>query len=132
MATRAGRSKAKRGTTFPRFAPLVAAGRLHLLTGTPVAMFLLTLGSWVWTTLLGAVVFRSMWGWFIVPLWPRPITYAEAAGILLIVGFLRGIGVTETPNRPWHFQSFMRREGARVAAFAIAWCIAAGFHVFLF
>jgi len=95
-------------------------------------MFFLTLCSWVWMTLLGAVVFRSMWGWFIVPLWPRQITYAESAGILLIVGFLRGLQVTETPSRPWHFQSFMQREGARVAAFAIAWGIAAAFHAILF
>ena len=91
-----------------------------------------TLAGIVWTTLFAAVIFRSMWTWFVLPLWPRQISYAEAVGVLLIFSFVRGLQVIEHTSRPWHFGSFMQREALKLVAYTVFWGIAAGLHALLF
>lgn len=43
----------------------------------------------VLVSLLGGLVFKDLWSWFVVPLGVRPITVFWACGLLLIIGFAK-------------------------------------------
>ena len=117
-------------------APPLASGAaslaLLLSTSNPALSALVAVMWLVPQTLFSAVIMRSLWTWFIVPLGPRPINYAGAVGITLILNFARwaplGDIKSATPDLWWQLNNM----AAQLTALAVWWAIAAGFHLVFF
>jgi hypothetical protein len=121
--------------TSSPFKSMAVAVRLMLASKNPFALIALWFGAPVVKVLFGSLVVRSTWIWFITPLGPRIITYKEAIGITLMLlfalVFVRGFRVlvptTSTPDIWWETKSLV----LHVAAMALVWGYAAGFHAIM-
>ena len=114
---------------------MAVAARLRLASENPLALIMLSFGGPVVRVLFGALVARSTWDWFITPLGPRPITYGEAVGVtltaLFVIVYVRGFTVlvpTTTRKDVW---AGTKSVAMHVAALAMFWVYAAGFHAIL-
>jgi hypothetical protein len=104
-----------------------------LASQNPLVRVICLFASLVPMTLLSGAVFWSLWGWFVTPLWPRPISYAEAVGLMLVVQFVRGVGRPDSgPIERTDLWRSVEQFLLRLAAIAFFWGLAAGFHAALF
>jgi hypothetical protein len=116
-----------------RITPKVATAALFLSTDNPLARVLLLIVSLVPVALFEAAVFRSMWQWFVTPLWPRPISYAEAVGLTLLTFLVlrtpwSSLTVKERPDL-W---MLLKQIAAALLGRALIWGLAAACHLLLF
>ena len=113
-------------------APKVAAGALFLSNNDPFARVLLTVGSLIPVVLFEALVLRSMWLWFVTPLWPRPISYAEALGLTLLSFLLRANRWSLPDNERRDLWIQLKQILAHLLGRALIWGFAAACHALLF
>ena len=115
-----------------RFVPGALSASIFLASQNPFARIIYLLVSIIPLILASGLFLQSLWGWFIRPLWPRPITYAEAVGIMLVAVFLRGISSTDpNPAAPKDLWSLLKRSVLQIFAMALFWVLAAAFHAAL-
>lgn len=115
-----------------RFVPGALSASIYLTSANPIARIIYSLVSLVPLILVSALVLQSLWGWYIIPLWPRPISYREAAGIMWVLLFLRGVTrLDSTPSESGDLWSQLQRSLFQIVAMALFWCVAAAFHLLL-
>lgn len=112
--------------------PSAASIALLLSTRKPLPLILFTAVELVSTPLAAAVITRSLWNWFIVPLGPKPINYAEAVGLTFTLMFLRGLRL-RIPKKPLDdLWARLTDVTAHWSALAVLWGVAAIFHAVLY
>ena len=112
-------------------APKVAAGALFLSNDSPFARVLLIVGSLIPVMLFEALVLRSMWLWFVTPLWPRPISYPEALGLTLL-SFLLRTNRWSLPDERRDLWIQLKQILAHLLVRTLIWGLAAACHALLF
>ncbi len=113
-------------------APKVAAGALFLSNDGPLARVLLIVGSLIPVMLFEALVLRSMWLWFVTPLWPRPISYPEALGLILLSFLLRANRWSLPDNQRRDLWIQLKQIIAHLLGRALIWAFAVVCHAVLF
>jgi hypothetical protein len=109
----------------------IFAARLALGSDKSFFVAMLTILLMVLLTLFAGLVVQSLWNWFIIPLWPRPIGYGEAVGLSLIISYARGLGSLSAPKEgPRDFKGRVKLATAQLMGMVIFWGIAALFHLF--
>jgi hypothetical protein len=115
------------------FAPGALSASIFLTSQNPFARIIYLLVSLVPLVLASGLILQSLWGWFITPLWPKPISYAEAVGIVLVAKFIRGMSITApAPDAPRDLWSLLERSFLQIVAMTLFWGLAAIFHAALF
>lgn len=91
-----------------------------------LAALLISIGGCV----LGGVVLRDMWMWFIAPLGPPAIGIAHAIGVMTVFGFLTARNTNDINRKKTRYELLVRAIAGIIAAL-LFWGIAAIVHLFM-
>lgn len=77
----------------------------------------------------GALVFRDLWNWFVVPVRLGGLTYWGAYGFLLVIGFLKLGGVrADLVTKSAEDIDHIYPRAAKALIYALAWGLGALVH----